>query len=192
MTTGPALPCPRCRRLLGPESWIDGQTGICFRCKADYEFVGFPALNATRARLSPQAAIIEADSVCFFHAENRAESICEGCGRLLCPVCAVPFLGQKLCPACIAQAKDSQAPTVARDRVLYDGIALALAGIPLLLWPFTVITAPIALGMTIHGWNKPGSLVRGRSWARLVIAGLLSLVEIGGWLALLAYWWSRK
>src|SRR6266513_2033382 len=110
MTVGPALPCPRCKRVLGPESWIDAQAGICFRCKTEYEFAAFPALNATRVQLAPQAAVLAADSVCFFHPENRAEAICDGCGRLLCAVCTVPFAGQKLCPTCIAGAKISEAP----------------------------------------------------------------------------------
>jgi hypothetical protein len=192
MTAGPALPCPRCKRVLGPESWIDAHHGVCFRCKTDYEFVGFPALHATRARIAPQAAVLAADSVCFFHAENRAEAICEGCGRLLCPVCTVPFAGQKLCPTCISAAKVSQAPNITRDRVLFDGIAMVLAWLPLLIWPFTLITAPVALGIAIYGWNKPGSLVRGPGRVRLVIAMIIALVQIGGWITLGVFVWLRK
>jgi hypothetical protein len=192
MTAGPALPCPRCKRVLGPESWSDAEHGVCFRCKTEYEFVAFPALNATRAQIAPQAAVLAADSVCFFHPENRAETICEGCGRLLCVVCSVPFAGQKLCPTCIAGAKTSEAPAMLRDRVLYDGIALALAGLPLFIWPFTLITAPAALGMVVYGWNKPGSLVRGRSRARQIIAVILALLEIAGWITLGVFWWLKK
>jgi hypothetical protein len=192
MITGPALPCPRCKRTLGPESWADENSGECFRCKSDFEFVRFPALEAPREKLAPHAAVLAADSVCFFHGENRAETICESCGRLLCPVCAVPFLGQKLCPTCIAHTQTSQAPRVTRDRVLYDGIALTVAAFPLLIWPFTLVSAPVALGLTIYGWRKPCSLVRGRSRVRLVIAGLLSVGEIAGWIFLGASWWLRK
>ena len=192
MTTGPALPCPRCKRVLGPDSWIDAGRGVCYRCKCDYEFVAFPALHATRAHIAPQAAVLAADSVCFFHAENRAEAICDGCGRLLCPVCTVPFAGQKLCPTCISTTKTSEAPNVIRDRTLYDGIALVLAWLPLLVWPFTVITAPVALGFAIYGWKKPGSLVRGRSRTRLIIAMVIALVQIGGWITLAVSLWLKK
>jgi hypothetical protein len=192
MISGPALPCPQCKRVLGPESWHDAMRGSCFRCRTDFEFVGFPALHAARAQIAPQAAVLAADSVCFFHAENRAEAVCDGCGRLLCVVCTVPFAGQKLCPTCIAATRSSEAPTVTRDRVLYDGIALSLALGPLLVWPFTVVTAPAALGMAIYGWRKPCSLVRGRSRARLVIAAIVALIEIGGWATLFVFWWLRS
>lgn len=183
MTPAPALPCPRCQRVLGPESWADAKSGTCFRCKVDYEFVGFPALHATRASVAPQAAVLAADSVCFFHAENRAEAICDACGRLLCPVCTVPFAGQKLCPACISATKKSEAPTVTRDRVLFDGIALVLAVLPLVSVVFaffTIVTGPIALGLAIYGWKKPGSLVR-RSRVRLIIAMIIASLEIAFW-----------
>jgi hypothetical protein len=192
MTPAAALTCPRCRHLLGPESWVDAADGVCLHCQAEFEFIPFPALTAERAARAPQAAVLEADSVCFFHAENRAEAICEGCGRLLCPVCTVPFGGRKLCPSCIAAAKDSTAQTAPRNRVLYDSIALLVALVPLVVWPFTLLTAPIALGLAIYGWNKPCSLVRGRSRGRLVAAGLVALAEIAGWATFFVALWLKK
>jgi hypothetical protein len=192
MTLAPALACPSCKRTLGPESWIDAHHGTCFRCKTDYEFFGFPALNASRTKVAAQTAMLAEDSVCFFHAENRAEAVCEGCGRLLCPVCAVPFGGQKICPTCIAATKTSEAPQMTRSRVLFDGIALMAAGLPLLLWPFTLVTAPFALGMVIYGWKQPGSLVRGPSRVRFIIAGLLAAIQIGVWVTFGVIWLSRR
>lgn len=192
MTSGPALPCPSCKRVLGPESWSDAGSGTCVRCRTEFDFIGFPALHATRAQIAPQAAVLDADSVCFFHAENRAEAICEGCGRLLCPVCAVSFAGQRLCPACIAATKKSEAPTITRDRVLFDGIALVLALLPIIAWPITLVTAPAALVLAIYGWKKPGSLVRGRSRVRLVIAMIVALLQIGGWITLFGTLWLKK
>jgi hypothetical protein len=192
MTSGPVLSCPRCKRALGPESWTDGHTGRCHRCDAHFEFLGFPALTATRAQIAPQTAVLSAESVCFFHAENRAEAICDGCGRLLCPVCAVPFAGQRLCPTCIAAGKTTGAPALIRDRMLWDGTALALALVPMLLWPFTVVTAPVALGAVIYGWKKPGSLVRGPSRWRFIVAGIVSLVQIGGWVTLFTSLWLGR
>ncbi|MSU47484.1 MAG: hypothetical protein EXS37_00045 [Opitutus sp.] len=186
------MPCPRCQRTLGPESWSDAHGGTCFRCKTDYEFVAFPALTATPTQFVAQAAVVAADSVCYFHPENRAETVCEGCGRLLCPICHVPFAGRKLCPTCIAGTRTSQAPTVVRERMLYDGIALALAGLPLLVFPITLVTAPVAVGAIVYGWNKPGSLVRGRSRARLIIAAILAGLQIAGWIAFLIFQWLKR
>lgn len=192
MIPGVGLPCPQCKRELAPESWIDARDGVCLRCETEFQFVPFPALTATRTQATAQAAVLAADSVCFFHAENRAEAICEGCGRLLCPVCAVPFDGRKLCPACIATGKSAGEATVVRERVLYDSIALALALIPLMIWVLTVVTAPVALGMTIYAWKKPGSLPRGSSKVRLVIAGVMSVIQIGAWATFFVFLWLRR
>jgi hypothetical protein len=181
MTSTPALPCPRCRRPLGPESWIDARNGVCAKCRSEFEFVPFRALNFASVRAAAQAAVVASDSVCFFHAENRAESICDSCGRLLCPVCTVPFAGQRLCPVCIAASKRSDAPHGVRERVLYDGLALALAFFPLLVWPVTLLTAPAALGLVIYGWKKPGSLVRGPGRVRMIVAGIFAVLQIGAW-----------
>lgn len=184
MTSAPALSCPRCKRVLGPESWQGEHEGVCVRCDTRFEFLGFPALKAGQAAVAPQAAVLAEDSVCFFHAENRAEAICDGCGRLLCSVCAVPFGGQKLCPACMAGGNAASPAAVVGNRVLWDSLALAVAIFPLLAWPFTLVTAPVALGMVIYGWKKPASFVRGRSLWRLIVAGIFSLLEIGGWITL--------
>lgn len=178
---GPALSCPSCRRTLDPLSWHDGHSGSCRRCQCDFEWVEFPAFRAERTVNRPQAAVVEADATCFFHAENQAESVCESCGRYLCAVCAVDFGGRKSCPSCIATTKQTSAQA-ADSRVLYDGIALSAALVPLLMWPVTLVTAPAALGMAIYGWKKPASLVRGKR-PRLVIAIVLATLQIGGWCA---------
>lgn len=192
MISSPALPCPRCKRVLGPESWTDGGGGTCFRCKTDYECIEFPALRASPSPVAAHRAVLADDSVCFFHGENRAESICDGCGRLLCPVCAVPLGGRKLCPTCIAGGQSLDGPAFATDRVLYDGMALSLALLPLLIWPFTLLTAPATIGMVIYGWNKPGSLVRGRSRLKLVIAGNFALLQIAGWAVFITVMWLKR
>ena len=53
-------------------------------------------------------------------------------------------------------------------------------------------TPPIVLGLVVYGWNKPSSLVRGRSRTRMVIAALLALLEIAGWITLGVFWWLKK
>jgi hypothetical protein len=191
MTAGPALPCPHCRQVLRPEAWIDATSGVCGFCRTPFDFVGFPALTAAPTRAAPQAAVLAADSVCFFHPENRAEAICDSCGRLLCAVCAIPFSGQRICPSCIASSRKAGAPATVRSRTLYDNIALALALYPLIIWFFTLVTAPVALGFVIYGWNKPGSLVRGRGRGKLIAAGILALLEIAGWITFFVFLWLK-
>jgi hypothetical protein len=182
MTPAVALRCPNCKRPFESHSWHDDSSGECRHCGTSFEFIAFPALTAGAAHVTAQPAELAADSVCFFHPQNRAEAVCEGCGRLLCTVCAVPFMGQKLCPVCIQAATRKESAEVAvRGRVLHDSIALALAVLPLLMFFLTIFTAPVALGWAIYAWNKPGSLVHGRRRWRLVVAALFAVAEIAGW-----------
>jgi hypothetical protein len=184
MTASHALPCPKCRRVLKPE-WWHSSGGTCQGCKVDFEFIAFPALNFTPAKTVPKAVLVAEHATCFFHAENQAEVVCESCGRMLCAVCAIDYSGRRLCPSCISQSRT--APTQSsKPRVLYDGIALALAFFPMLLWPVTLVTSPIALGMVIYGWKKPGSIVA-TSRKKLVIVGILAVLQIAAWLVFFAY-----
>ena len=139
----------------------------------------------------PKAVVLTENATCYHHAENQAEAICEGCGRFLCSVCAIRFAGRLLCPGCIQAATKTDVNAVG-SRVLYEGIALALALLPILVWPTTLVTAPLALGTVIHAWKKPRSLVQGGS-TKLVLAGVLALVEIAAWVILfLTLWLKRK
>ncbi len=190
MTTGAELPCPKCGRELEALSWHDERGGRCWSCRTPFEFIGFPALRARRPGAVPKAVLVAEHATCFHHPENQAEVVCEGCGRFLCSVCAIHFGRRLVCPACIKAATTTDADAVG-SRLLFDGIALALAVLPLLMWPTTVVTAPVALGAAVVGWRKPRSLVEpGRS--RLVVAGLIALAEIAGWVTLLVVIWLKK
>ncbi len=68
-------------------------------------------------------------------------------------------------------------------RTLYDGIALTLAIVPVvtvIFWFVTLVTAPLAIGVAIYGWNKPGSLVP-QSRVRAILAIVIGLLELLGW-----------
>jgi hypothetical protein len=151
--------------------------------------LSFPALTAARPRVVP-AAVLEAEhATCFYHQTNQAETVCEGCGRLVCAICGIDFGGRRVCPPCIAEVKVDDAQAVSR-RILFDGIALAVALLPMLMWPVTLVTAPLALGFVIVGWRKPRSLVAGNR-IKLVSAGLLALIQISGWTILFTYKWFK-
>src|SRR4051812_25001364 len=158
MTYGPALPCPNCQRVLEPSSWHNATTGYCRQCGTDFEFAGFPVLNAAkRDRIAPKAVLVAEHATCFFHGENQAESICDSCGRFLCLVCGVDFNQQKLCPPCIASAQNTQDGALAH-RSVFGSFALMLVLAPLAIFPliaFTAITAPAALGVVCYAWRKP-------------------------------------
>jgi|CZKI01.1.fsa_nt_gi hypothetical protein len=190
MTIGAELPCPSCGRLLDSLAWHDAESGSCRNCRVHFEFVGFPALNARPQRAVPKAVLVAEHATCFHHPENQAEAVCEECGRFLCAVCAISFAGRLLCPECIRAATKNDINSVG-SRVLYDGIALSLAALPLLMWPVTLVTAPVALGSVFVGWRKPRSLVGGGR-LRFVAAGLIAVAEIVGWVFLFTFLWLRK
>jgi hypothetical protein len=182
MTRGPALPCPACKRSYEALDWFDANHCRCRKCQEDFDFFPFPALVATKEIAKPQAVAVAEDSTCFFHAQNQAEKVCDGCGRFLCAVCAVPFAGKTMCPNCIANSKKDDVRLVA-SRPVAGGAALGLALLPILIWPFTLITAPVALYLAITGWKKPQSLVQPGRW-KLIVGGLIALAQIGGWIFL--------
>ena len=175
------LSCPKCKRVFEPIDWHGDSRGCCRRCRTDFEFIGFQALHAGSGQVPAltQDALPD-EASCFYHAGSRAEVVCEGCGRFLCPICSIEHGGRKLCPTCIEQSM-KKAPEGESGRLLWDQIALAIAVLPLLLWPFTLLTAPAALGVAIVGWNKPGSLIRGRR-LRLVLALVFSSIQILVWI----------
>jgi hypothetical protein len=72
------------------------------------------------------------------------------------------------------------------SRTLFDSTALIVAVAPLLAWPFTFISAPIALFIALRYWNRPLSLVRRWRW-RSALAAAIALCEIGGWAWGIAY-----
>jgi hypothetical protein len=55
-----------------------------------------------------------------------------------------------------------------------------LAIYPLLIFYFTLVTAPIALFVAIRYWNAPRSLVR-RTKIRYITAIILASMQIAGW-----------
>jgi len=184
MTQAAALTCPECKRGAGASlTWHDEARGSCLVCRTDLEVAAFPALTRERAVAKPHAVVVSDDATCFFHAQNQADKVCDGCGRFVCVVCAIPFTGGTFCPTCVSarRTKDIGIP----NRLLLSSIALCLAVLPILVWPTTVITAPLALGLVVYGWRKPGSLVHGRGYVKFVLAALISLAQIGGWLFLL-------
>lgn len=179
LATNPAdLLCLGCKLPLNAPP--EGGRAVCTRCEKGHDFVFFPA----RRRAKPVARAVtslEGEATCYFHAQNQAGSVCDDCGRYLCVVCELPAEeGGTLCPPCVANRR-KKTPQKADEVVCYDLMAMTLALLPLLMWPFTIVTAPTAIGMAIYGWRKPRSLVRPGRW-RLVVALALATLQLGGWI----------
>lgn len=184
------VPCPGCREPFPPVVFniakpsvvcpICGKTGIC---------LAFPALFREPTRGSDGERIFnETDSACFYHADKKAATVCDNCGRFLCDLCDVSIANRHLCPACTdAARKKSDATSLNNERVLRDDIAVSLAILPLLVWPITIVTAPFAVYYAIHHWKSPTSLIP-RTKVRFILAIVVAGIQVAVWTIGLASW----
>jgi hypothetical protein len=182
--TAPApLACPKCQAeilgLLAPP----GSPRPCGACERPLEGWTFAAWQRPPATGKPAEALVAAeDAGCFYHPQSRAQVPCDFCGRFLCALCDVELLGEHFCPGCVdAGKKKKRIRSLDNDRILYGGIALMVAVLPVLLfWPMTLVTGPLAIFTAIYGWKKPRSLT-GAGRASLLVAIFLGLVETAAW-----------
>jgi hypothetical protein len=132
-----------------------------------------------------ETILTDEQASCFYHSHKKAVVSCASCGRFLCALCDLDFNHQHLFPVCLESAnKQKKIRNLENRRVLYDDLALSLAIVPMITIYFTLITAPIALFVAIRYWNAPSSIIP-RSKFRFVLAILLSLLQLVGWVALI-------
>jgi hypothetical protein len=179
--------CPLCNRLLGPEFWNSGQFRACPACSAQVAIVAFPAI-AIPSGASSIVACEPGDSGCFFHANNRAETICDGCGRFLCGLCSITFGKRKLCPDCVYRNRRQKSdPLLIDQAVLFDNIALAVLVLSVLTLAYLLLGLVIGLltvCLALVGWRYQQTLVR-RSRLRFGLALIVGLIGAGLWIFLL-------
>lgn len=123
----------------------------------------------------------EGEAACFYHPQKKAVLPCDACGRFVCSLCDCELNGQHFCPACLESGKTKgKIKSLENRRTLYDSLALSLSLLPLLIFYFTIITAPMSLFIAIRYWNAPRSLVH-RTKIRFIFAVLFSILQIVGW-----------
>jgi len=158
------------------------EVAVCTQCGSSNRARVFPAALAAPGVPAPVEFAADGEAACFDHPSKRAVAACQQCGRFVCRLCAVEFGAATLCPSCVAAGSgQAKAANLETSRVLYDSIALMLPLVSLVLWPFTLITAPGAVVFTLMKWRQPISLVRRNRW-RFVMALLVGLVETGLWM----------
>lgn len=154
----------------------------CPVCNTAIQGELFPALFR---KITPggkgEAIMMDDESSCFYHPNNKAVIPCEGCGRFLCSLCDVELNVQHLCPQCIEKGiekgkMEELQTTIAR----YDHLALMVAVLPVLFWPLTLVSSPAALFIAIRYWRKPVGVMGESRW-RLVVAILFAGVQVAGW-----------
>lgn len=190
--SSPLIQCPACRAWLMEGVFNQPDFAPCPACGVPLQTEVFPALfRKAGAPQSGQAITAEGESSCFFHPQKKAVLHCDSCGRFLCALCDCQLHGQHLCPTCLeAGSTKGKIKSLENQRVLYDQIALSLAILPLLIFYFSIITAPVALYIAIRYWNAPGSIVR-RNKIRFIFAIVFALMEIGGWAILFVFLATR-
>ena len=181
-----SVPCTGCGTPLAGERYNSGQEFPCGGCGATLGVEVFPALfRGTGAVHSGEALSAEGEASCFYHPQKKAAIVCSACGRFLCTLCETDLAGRCLCPSCIDKGRASEGiEQLVTQRTLHDSVALSLAILPMLFFPVTVVTAPIAIFVALRYWKSPGCILP-RGKVRFIAAIVIALAQIAGWLALL-------
>jgi hypothetical protein len=174
--------CPSCKAPLADSLLNQPDLVPCAACGTKLHAEVYPAFfrHITPGR-GGEALVIETEASCFYHPQKKALLPCEGCGRFLCALCDCELHGQHFCPTCLqAGQKKGKIKRLEAERTLYDSIALSLAILPLLIFYFTIVTAPMTLVFAIRFWSAPRSIVH-RTKIRLVFAIIIASLELVGW-----------
>ena len=165
----------------------------CPRCGTGTMIEVYPAMFHPIGNTSAGEQIVSAEeAACFYHPQKKASIPCDSCGRFLCALCDVELNGQHICPNCLQSGKKKgRIKNLENERTLYDHIALMLSLLPMVLFFITIITAPIALFLSIRHWKSPTSIVPRHSRMRFVIAIILSLSQIVFWIVVLTLQFNR-
>ncbi len=177
-----SLACGACRTPIAPERLSMDAPLACESCGALHLGEVFPAFHRELPAAAPGEDVGAAgEATCFTHARKRAVGACGRCGAFVCRLCDLRVAGERLCPRCLETGVAKRTiPRLETGRLLHGRIALSLSTLPLLLFYFTLLTAPAAIFVAIRYWKAPQSLVR-PSRAGHVVAVVLGLAQLVGW-----------
>lgn len=174
-----ALNCLNCGHAVPRDYWNDREETTCRGCRDRVVVRVFPAFQRGLEAVAPSRLEADGESSCFYHAANRAAIACDDCGRFLCTLCDLDVDGRHLCPGCLQRGVHvDKAASLEGKRTQFDSLALHLVTWPIITFWLPLFTAPAALYFIIRHWNTPMSILP-RTRARLWIAALLALVELG-------------
>jgi len=170
--------CSACLRPLPVELWSGAEGQRCPFCQAPVLVKVFPAFAQFKSGSLPQPLMADVEASCFYHAQNRAATPCDECGRFLCSLCTLEISGKSLCPVCFeTNRRGRKIQDLESSRTMHDSVALALAIFPaFIFWPI-LVTAPLTLFWIFRHWNSPRSILP-RTRVRYFFAGLIALSQI--------------
>ena len=181
-----SVSCSGCGMPLAGERFNSEEEFQCGNCGARVAVEVFPALfRAAGGVKSGEPLSTAGEASCFYHPQKAAATLCSACGRFLCTLCETELAGKCLCPSCIEKGRQSEEiEQLVTQRTLHDSLALSMAILPMLFFFVTIVTAPIAIYIALRHWKMPGSILP-RSRVRFVLAIVIALAQIVGWLAFL-------
>jgi len=184
--------CTQCHAPIPAGYYNTADLVPCPSCHAPITINAFPALFRGLQTGKEGETLIDDQASCYYHPQKKAVLPCDHCGRFLCALCDVELGGKHLCPACVETGKKKgRIVNLDRHRVLYDGVALRLALFPMITVWFTIVTAPVAIYLSIRHWNSPMSVIK-RTKVRFVLAIVISGLQILAWATGIVYLASRR
>ena len=176
------LSCTHCNAPLSREAANTDSLVPCADCNGLLRIDVFPAINRLLSPGRGGAALqMEKEAACFYHPRKKAVVPCDACGRFLCALCDVSLNGQNMCPACLEKGKTSRKiKNLENHRTCYDTIALTAAMVSMLIYWFTIFTAPLVIYLTVRHWKSPSSIIP-RTKIRFVLAFIIAGLQIAGW-----------
>ncbi|MBI2435561.1 MAG: hypothetical protein HYV26_22125 [Candidatus Hydrogenedentes bacterium] len=167
--------------LDGPRAAVD-----CPLCRAPIQVQVFPAFVQGPPEGAPaERVLLQDESCCFYHPENKAVAPCDACGRFLCALCDLPEGSSHLCPTCFARKQSGETGEMPLRIIRYDEIVLAVAVGFLIFFPFTIVTAPVALFMVVRYWKRPTGIIRPKRRWMFITAAVFASAELALWLVFL-------
>ena len=184
------LCCTKCNSPLPGQVVNSKSLSACPSCAGLLRADVFPALYKSfpKGQLG-EALQMDKEAGCFYHPGKKAVVPCSVCGRFVCALCDVALNERHLCPVCLEKGKTKgKIKNLENQRTCYDTIALLLATVPLLIfffpW-FTIITAPLAIYITLRHWKAPTSIIP-RTKVRFILAVALASMQIAGWIFIIS------
>jgi hypothetical protein len=177
------LNCTNCNEQLSRAVINSDSLAACGACGNLLRVDVFPAINRVLPiGCSGATLLADTEAGCFYHPRKKAILPCATCGRFLCALCDVALNGQHLCPICLEKGKTNQKiQNLENHRTCYDTIALLLATVSILIYWFTIFTAPIVIYLTLRHWKSPSSIIP-RTKVRFLLASFIAGIQITGWI----------
>lgn len=97
-----------------------------------------------RAELGP-------DDVCYRHPDRPSLSLCQRCGRTICPQCQMVSAVGVLCPECVRESRASTGQRVARSGRA-TARRLSDSGTPIVTYGIMAVCALVFVGQLLSNW----------------------------------------